>query len=166
MVADGRGGRRAAGVAHLERGPEVGPVEARRDEPGTERVAGADRVDDHGEREGRPDHDLIRGVARDREGAGRPQLDDRDRRPEIDRRPCQLRRVVIGGEAGQDRQFVRAAEDHVDAGRQPAQDGRGCLVRPQAAAQVQVEADGRAGRAPGLDRARRSPRGRRRRGPA
>ena len=70
---------------------EVRTVEPRRDEPGTERVAGADRVDDDGERDGGPDDRLVGRVAVDRDGAHRAQLDDGDRRPEIERRPVPAR---------------------------------------------------------------------------
>ena len=90
-------------------------------------------------------------VAVDRHGAHRAQLDHGHRRPELEGGPCQFDRVVVGGQAGQDRQLVRAAEDDVGARDERAQDRGGRIVRPEAAAQVDVEADRQAGRRGGLD---------------
>ena len=49
-----------ASVGHLERLADVRTVEPGGDEPGTERVAGPDRVDHHGEWHGRPGDRVVR----------------------------------------------------------------------------------------------------------
>ena len=122
LVAERRGRRRTAGVAHLERLGEVRAVEPGGDEPGTERVAGTDRVDDHGERDAGSGDREFRLLAIERERPVRAELDDRDRRPEVQRGAGESGRVLVVAETGDDGQLVRAAEEDVDATGERAQD--------------------------------------------
>src|SRR4051812_3728607 len=127
-------------------------IETPGDEPGTERVAGADRIDDLAHREawlddGRP--------AVPAQGAVGAQLRHDRRRPE---RRHSLREPLgsgVGIHVGDERELVRAAEDDIDSGGEDADDRRRLLIGPDTSPEVDIEADRRSGVAASVERAYR-----------
>ncbi len=165
LVAERRGSRGSARVAHVERRGEVRTVEPGGDEPGTERVARP--------RPGRPPRGVARRAGRSPRRASSRSTATAPVAPSLttatDGPSSRAARASSTGSWSavsrvSDRQLVRAAEDDVGARGERAQDRGSGLVRPEAAAQVDVEADRQAGRAWRTRSRARSRRGRRRRG--
>ena len=145
QVADRGDRRRPARVPGPQGRGQVGAVETGRDEPGTEPVAGPDRVERRGHADGRARHGLAAALQAER--PVRAELHDRDRRPEVEHGPGEGDRVRRSSEPVTTASSSGLPSTTSACSANAADDRRGLGVAPQAAAEVDVEAD-RQARAP------------------